>query len=195
MIELTPPFRRARTEDSAALANLVNFAGHGLPLYFWDKAAAAGQTGWDVGRERARREQGAFSYRNAIVAEAEGNCAACLIGYAQPDAPVPITSDMPPIFVPLQELENLAPGTWYVNVLAAFPEHRGKGLGTRLLAIADEIAAAAGCPGLSLIVSDANEAACRLYLRCGYREGGIRPMVKEDWPGEGRNWVLLTKDL
>jgi hypothetical protein len=37
---------------------------------------------------------------------------------------------MPAMFVPLQELENLAPGTWYVNVLAAYPEHRSQGHGT-----------------------------------------------------------------
>ena len=41
------------------------------------------------------------------------------------------------MFVPLQELENLAPGTWYVNVLAAYPEHRGQGYGTALLAVAE----------------------------------------------------------
>ena len=195
MIELTPPFRRAEVTDADALADLVNFAGEGLPLYFWNKAAAPGQTGWDVGRERARREQGAFSYRNAIIAKQDGRCAACLIGYVQPDQPEPIDSTMPAMFVPLQELENLAPGTWYVNVLAAYPDCRGKGLGTQLLGIADELAAATGRPGLSVIVSDANEGAYRLYLRCGYREAGVRPMVKEDWQCDGRSWVLLTKDL
>lgn len=194
MIELTLPFRRAEPTDCDALADLVNFAGEGMPLHIWTKAAS-GRTGWEIGRERARREQGAFSYRNAIVAEEAGRCAACLIGYVQPDRPEPIDPAMPPMFVPLQELENLAPGTWYVNVLAAYPEHRRKGYGTQLLALADDLAAATGRPGLSVIVSDANEGAYRLYLRCGYREAGLRPMVKEDWPSEGRNWVLLTKDL
>ena len=69
MIELTPPFRRAELEDCNALADLVNFAGEDLPLHVWGKSAAPGQTGWDIGRERARREQGAFSYRNAVIAE------------------------------------------------------------------------------------------------------------------------------
>lgn len=195
MIELTPPFRRAELTDCNALADLVNFAGEGLPLHVWSKVAASGQTGWDIGRDRARREQGAFSYRNAIVAEEGSRCAACLIGYVQPDHPEPIDPAMPPMFVPLQELENLAPGTWYVNVLAAYPEYRGKGFGTGLLGLADELAAATGRPGLSVIVSDANEGAYRLYLRCGYREAGVRPMVKDDWAGHGRNWVLLTKEL
>ena len=39
------------------------------------------------------------------------------------------------MFVPLQELENLAPGTWYVNVLAVHPPFRGLGLGTKLLGL------------------------------------------------------------
>ena len=65
---------------------------------------------------------------------------------------------MPAMFVPLQELENLAPGTWYVNVLAAYPEHRGKGHGTALLGVADQLGADAGRRGLSIIVSDANTA-------------------------------------
>ena len=39
-----------------------------------------------------------------------------------------------------KELENLAPDTWYVNVLAVRPQFRGAGLGTRLLAHADDIA-------------------------------------------------------
>ena len=78
------------------------------------------------------------------------------------------------MFVPLQELENLAPGTWYVNVLAAYPEHRGKGHGRRCSASPTGIAAAENRPGLSIIVSDANTGAVRLYERCGYRETARR---------------------
>jgi GNAT superfamily N-acetyltransferase len=69
-----------------------------------------------------------------VVLEEGGRVAACLIGYPLPDEPEPIDYErMPAMFVPLQELENLAPGTWYVNVLAAYPECRGQGYGTRLL--------------------------------------------------------------
>ena len=35
MIELDPPYRRATPEDAGALAELINFAGEGLPLYLW----------------------------------------------------------------------------------------------------------------------------------------------------------------
>lgn len=194
MIELPKSFRMGRIDDAAALATLVNYAGEGLPLYLWQKMAENGESGWDVGRRRAQRENGAFSYRNAYVAEVDGACAGCLIGYAQPQVPEPIDYDaMPPMFVPLQELENLAPDSWYVNVLAVVPEYRKRGIGRQLLEIADKIGADEGKSGMSVIVSDANTGARRLYESCGYRELATRPMVKEDWVNEGNNWVLLTK--
>ena len=102
---------------------------------------------------------------------------------------------MPTMFVPLQQLENLAPGTWYINVLAVRPQFRRLGLGTKLLSLADETAKALGMSGLSVIVSDANWGARRLYERCRYKERGARPMVKEHWENDGQNWVLLTKHL
>jgi ribosomal protein S18 acetylase RimI-like enzyme len=193
MTQLTPPFRRARPDDAQALAELVDFASEGLALYVWGKIAGPGGDPWAIGRERALRESGGFSYRNAVVLERNGRIAAGLIGYPLPDSPERIPDDMPPMFVPLQELENLAPGTWYVNVLAAYPEMRGQGLGTTLLALADKLAADADRRGLSLIVSDANTGARQLYERTGYREAGRRTKVKEDWRNPGKDWVLLVK--
>lgn len=194
MSDLSPPFRRATTHDAHALSELINFAGEGLPLYLWENMAEANESAWDVGRRRARREEGSFSYRNAVVMEVDGRIAACLIGYPLPDAPEPIDySQMPAMFVPMQELENLAPGTWYVNVLATYPEDRGRGHGTALLRLAEELAAADGKQGLSIIVADANAGARRLYERCGYREVARRPMVKDQWTNPGVSWVLLTK--
>jgi ribosomal protein S18 acetylase RimI-like enzyme len=189
------PFRHAVKEDAPLLAALVNHAGEGLPLYLWEKLAGPGESAFDVGIRRAAREEGSFSYRNAMVIEQQGQAAGCLIGYEIPDEPAPISSDMPAMFVPLQELENLAPATWYVNVLAVLPQYRRQGLGTSLLALADETGRALGKGGMSVIVSDANVEARRLYERCGYRAVAARPMVKEGWVNAGVNWVLLTKNL
>ena len=189
-----PVIRPATLADAAAMAELVNMAGEGMPLYLWARMAEPGQDPWDVGRRRAERETGSFSYRNATMLAAEGRVVACLVGYTLPDAPDPIDCDtMPAMFVPLQELENIACGTWYVNVLATYPRYRGQGFGTKLLGLADEIAGKAGRNGLSLIVSDGNVGARRLYERCGYSQVATRPMVKEDWETAGQNWVLLVK--
>ena len=195
MITLKPPFRRAVIEDAAVLAELVNYAGEGMPLYLWELTAAHGQSGWDVGIARASREEGSFSYRNAIIVEHGRRPVGCLVGYEIPDVVEPVPLDIPAMFRPLQELENLAPGTWYVNVLAVLPERRSQGLGTALLGLADELGRTSGKRGMSLVVADANIGARRLYESCGYRHRAQRPMEKNGWSNESENWILMTKEL
>ena len=193
MFQLKPPFRPAAKDDAALLAELVNYAGEGLPLYLWEQMRKDGETAWDVGRARASREEGAFSYRNAIVIEHNGKAVGCLIGYEISDDPEPIGPDMPAMFRPLQKLENLAPGTWYVNVLAVVPETRGMGLGGQMLGVAEEIGRDLNKRGMSVIVAGNNEGAKRLYLRCGYAPAAERAMVKDGWQSEGDHWALLIK--
>jgi ribosomal protein S18 acetylase RimI-like enzyme len=181
MKTLTAPYRRATSEDATKMVELVNIASHGLALYLWRKSAEAGESSWDVGLKRARRGIGGFAYRNTVVREAEDRIAACLVSY--------------PLLAPMFELENIVPGTWFVNVLATYAEHRGKGYGTELLRIAEMLARDAKCAGLSLVVSDGNTGALRLYERNGYVEHATRSIVKEKWEHSGKNWVLLVKDL
>lgn len=185
--------RPAAPGDAADLAELINYAGEGLPLYLWERMAEPGETAWDVGKRRALRDEGAFSYRNAVVAEHAGEIAGSLVGYRISDEPEVIDDSVPAMFVPLIELENLVPGTWYVNVLAVRPELRGLGVGSRLLDIAGERATETGSVGQSIIVSDANLGARRLYERHGFHWKAERAMVKDEWDNPGRNWVLLEK--
>lgn len=180
--------RQGRPDDTDTLAQLVNYAGEGLPFYLWHQLAAPGQSPWGIGRQRALRDEGSFSYRNATIAEVAGKPVGCLIGYAIAAQPDPIPADLPAMLVPLQELENLAPNTWYVNVLALMPTYRNQGLGAALLRHAVTMTAGTG---LSVIVSNANVGARRLYERHGYRERSRRPMVKDRWAHEGDEWVLL----
>ncbi|MCL5777662.1 GNAT family N-acetyltransferase [Limibaculum sp. FT325] len=192
MIELPFPFRLATRDDAPALADLVNFAGEGLPLTLWTGMAAPGEDPWEVGR---RRQADKTASALIVVADEGDGVRAALTGYAVGAEPEEITGDLPPEVVPLIELENLVPSTWYVNVLAAYPEARGRGLGSRLLGLAEEIARDEGCPAMSIIVADANEGARRLYERTGYAERARRAMVRGRWQGAGRDWVLLVKPL
>ena len=188
--------REAHKSDAAELAKLIDYAGEGLPLYLWRLMAAPGEDPWEIGRQRAARDTGGFSYRNSVVAEVDGKVVGALVGYPVADEPEAIDPDStPPMFVPLRELENLAPGTWYVNSVAVFPEARGLGLGSALMRCAERTASDLGLRGISLIVSDANDGARRLYERLGYRETGSRPMVKEQWQNPGENWVLMIREL
>ncbi|MEL7448092.1 MAG: GNAT family N-acetyltransferase [Pseudomonadota bacterium] len=176
------------------MAELVNMAGDGMPFYLWSKSAQGDESPWAVGEARARRESGGFSYRNTVVREHNGAVVAALIGYPLPFEPEPVDyEELPPMFVPLQRLEDRVSGTWYVNVLATYPDFRGRGAGAALLGIADRLAAETKRKGLSLIVSDANPGAQRLYERHGFEELATEPMVKDAWETEGSQWVLMKK--
>jgi ribosomal protein S18 acetylase RimI-like enzyme len=189
-IEFT--FRRATLADAGELAKLVEFASEGFSLHFWTQVAGPDGDPWEIGRGRVNSETVGVSYRNALVADEAGTTIGALIGYPLVEKSGHHDA-LHPLLVPLHELMMLAPNTWYVHVLAAFPEHRGRGVGTALLREADRCAAAAGSQGLSLVASDTNTGARRLYERSGFREAARRRMVKNGWQHPGTDWVLLTK--
>ncbi len=181
--------RAATALDASDLVRFINMAADDLPLHFWRKSVGPEGDALALGRERAARETGSFSYRNAWVAEVEGAVAACLLGYPA-EVSGPIDPDTPPIFVPLLELEALAPEAWYLNVLACDAAYRGRGLGSALLAHAETVAA--GRP-ISLIAADTHHEALRLYRAKGYTEIARRAVVKADWAVDATEWILFTK--
>lgn len=187
--------RKAKASDAAHLVRFINMAADDLPLHFWCKTVGPEGDPWALGQVRAARETGSFSYQNAWLAEIDGAVGACLLGYAAETLPGPIDPDTPPIFVPLLELEALAPGSWYLNVLATYEAFRGKGLGSALLAHAEAIAAAAGHDSISLIAEDTHQDALRLYTAKGYRQLARRSVVKGDWDVDASEWILFTKPV
>ena len=191
-----PTIRAASLADAAAMAVLVDIAGEGVPNRLWLEMAESGRSALELGRERARREEGGFSYRHTIVAMVDDEIAACLIGYLLDD-PYDLTGldNLPEPFRPLVRLEAKAPGTWYVNVIATFPEYRNQGLGARLLEVADDQTREAGASASSIIVGSWNEGAARLYSRCGYRAVAREPAIlPEAYPQTG-DWLLMTRSL
>lgn len=192
MTKFDGTFRRATIADVSALAELVEYASEGLALCLWTQLAGPGGDPWEVGRKRVGSETTAICYRNAIIAESAGKTVAALVGYPLGE-PEPIEETDPALLVPLHELMQMAPHTLYVHALAAYPEHRGRGVGAALLAQAEELAAADGLSRLSLIVSDTNTVACGLYERSGYREAARRKMVKQEWQHPGTDWGLMIK--
>lgn len=192
MLDLERPLRLATETDAHALADLVNFAGEGLPLYLWTGLAKDGQDPWEIGR--ARQAKKAREGQIIVVDHGDGAVAG-LTGYKIGSDPVEIGEGFAALFRPLQELENQALDTWYVNVLACYPEHRGQGLGGRLLDLAEDLARGEGVACTSLIVASANTGARRLYERKGYRERASARCVKESWDTANDAWLLMIKNL
>jgi ribosomal protein S18 acetylase RimI-like enzyme len=164
-------------------------------MHFWRKSVGPEGDPIAYGMERAARETGSFSFNSAWLAEVDGAVAACLLGYPAEDDPSPIAPDTPPVFVPLLELEALAPGSWYLNVLATYDAFRGKGCGSALLAEAEAITRATGRKTISLITADTHHDAQRLYAAKGYVEIARRPVVKGDWQVDASEWILMIKTL
>jgi ribosomal protein S18 acetylase RimI-like enzyme len=91
-------------------------------------------------------------------------------------------------------MRNQACGAWHVTALAAYPEHRGPGLGSALLDIAERLRQARGANGISLLVADSNAGARRLYERFGFQQAASRPMAKGNWTNPpGNEWLLLIR--
>jgi ribosomal protein S18 acetylase RimI-like enzyme len=191
-----PKMRPATLSDASALAVLVDIAGEGIPNSFWHELAGPGRSALEVGRERARRTEGGFSYRSATIVEVGDEIAAALIVYPLDD-PYDLTSvdELPAHVQPLVRLESQAPGSWYVNVLATFPEYRGQGIGTKLLKIAEDKARATGANTMSIIVGSWNEGATRLYRRAGYQDIASEPAVLPPAFPQAGDWILLTRPL
>jgi ribosomal protein S18 acetylase RimI-like enzyme len=192
MIPLDPPLRVATEADAGALADLVNFAGEGLPLHIWTGLAHPGEDPWDIGR---RRQRDKAREGKIVVVDLGRGAVASLTGYPIGPTPEPVGADMPALFRPLQELENEAPDSWYVNVLACYPEYRGRGYGSLLLGVAEALARDGGLGRMSVIVADTNAGARRLYERHGYREAARRRCERGGWRTGTEHWVLLTKGL
>lgn len=93
MIRLEPPLRVASEADAKALADLVNFAGEGLPLYIWEGLAKDGQDPWDVGRARQMQR---VREGQVVVVDFGDGAVASLTGYPIGSEP----SQLPMISLP-----------------------------------------------------------------------------------------------
>lgn len=189
--------RPARRTDASEMVVLIDSAGYGIPLWVWAGMRTDEASVLEVGRKRAMRQEGGFSYRNAFIAEQNGIVQGMLVGYRLDDPYDAGDLDaVPEVFRPAVELESLAPGSWYVNVVAVHGEYRGQGVGAQLLAHAEDVARTAGARQMSIIFESGNQGSARLYQRLGYAEKARRPRVP--YPGDytgSKEWLLLVKDL
>lgn len=182
-------------KDTLALAHLVDIAGEGIPRLVWADLRLGTEPIYVTGQRRAARDEGAFSWRNAILAEEEGGILGAMVGYrlASEIEPADLLS-LPPLFRPLQALEERAAGTFYINVLGVYEHGRNRGVGAALLEAARDRARALGLARLSLIAQDANPA-LRLYTRAGFREAARLPIVEAGgWRSPGKNWCLMRAE-
>ena len=188
--------RNANKADSRAIAELALMAGEGIPGYFWAEAAGPGEDILDVGARNASSDTENFSWRNTRIATIDERVAGMVLAYRLPDAEhADDVDDYPEFLRPLIELEHLVPESFYVNMLAAYPEYRGQGVGSALMCMVDGWAREAGCDLASIQVFEENTGALRLYQRLGYGEIARRAAVPHASHPYTGDVVLLTKRL
>jgi ribosomal protein S18 acetylase RimI-like enzyme len=183
--------RPARREDARTIAALYRISSDGVADYIWTLLAEPGEDLLEVGQRRYAREGTPFSYENCTIVETDGEIAGMLVAFPMHVDPDEVETD--PVLAPYSALEE--DDSYYVCGVALFPPHRGLGLGTRLMALAEEQADARGLSKLSLIVFEANDGAKRLYERLGYRETARARIVPHPLIHYTGDALLMVKTL
>jgi ribosomal protein S18 acetylase RimI-like enzyme len=188
--------RPAGKADAAEIALLINIAIHGN---MWeaktDRKTGEVSGSIEVGRRELLSGEGTFSWQNAFMAEADGEVAGMVLGYRKADERQPVPSDLWAPIKPLQELEALSNGLWYIAMLGVHKDWRSKGAGSALLEHAETEARHSGARGLALVVDDGNDGARKLYESRGFVVRDSRPIVPfPDSKQDGSNWLLMVKE-
>ena len=183
--------RAATIDDAPVFRRVFELASEGLAPWVWAQSAGPDRSVEDIALERMRDKLGKAAPGTCYVAELDGQAAGGIITYDIGDIPEEIEDDTPRVFVPMIELENLAPRTHYINALAVFPEFQGRGVGRKLLR---QVFGNALENGMSLIAEDGNTPALALYTSEGFTEAARRPIVEaEGWHKPGENWLLMLR--
>jgi len=188
--------RKACLDDCDAIARLALIAGEGIPAYFWEQSKVGNEDILQVGARNAASETDNFSYRNTHIALVDDAIAGMLLAYRLPGPEhTENLEDYPAFIRPLIDLELRVPDSYYINMLAAFPEYRNRGIGTFLMSHVARLAGDVGCRIASVEVFEQNTGAVRLYERLGYRIVDQRDVVPHTcYPHTGKI-LLLTKTM
>ncbi|WP_075620295.1 GNAT family N-acetyltransferase [Paenisporosarcina indica] len=139
-----------------------------------------------------KREDNRHSYLTTVVAEREGAVAGVMVLYSGESA-VELDGNLEDwLSIKTKEDIEIPPEAhsdeYYIDTVCIHPDFRGQGIGTLLLAHAEEVALQAGFSKISLNVELEKEAAIRLYKRVGYR-------VSEPWMIYGEKFHHMLKSL
>jgi len=196
--------RPAKPEDARQIATLIDMAANGLEKWEWHsrltpQLKAQGKQPLDIGMEDVLKPGHYNSYKNATVAEITQGKKVKLAGVSlnhiisrQTAAEREALSPVDRVFA---DLKHHAVGSFYIDILACFPEFRSRGLGSRLIQDAVEKAHAAGCQKICLLAFEENEAAVRLYERKGFQEIRKLPVARVPHMPYGGHVLLLSLNL
>lgn len=131
------------------------------------------------------REDVLYSWRNTVIAEDDGNCAGMLTAYDgryyhdMRMRTMALVKQHLGVEFPGMEDEAVA-GEYYLDSLAVMPEHRGKGIGRKLLQKGIENGKSLNLD-VTLAVDPINDRAKRLYRSLGFTPSGTLFIFGHDY--------------
>lgn len=139
----------------------------------------------EIVERRFRRRGMTSSYEKCWVAVHDDRVVGKLHAYPLDDGENDVPDELIPderfaVIEPFDRLDPSATGTFYVNVVAVYPEFQGQGIGRSLLALARTQARERAFNRLSLVVFEKNHGAIRLYRRFGFQEVARHPAARHE---------------
>ena len=83
----------------------------------------------------------------------------------------------------------------YFGMLSIDPSRQGRGLGTRLIAEAENYCRRAGCTTMELEVVNLRTELPPYYRRFGYVESGTRPFTESERTSQPCHFIVMSKPL
>jgi ribosomal protein S18 acetylase RimI-like enzyme len=106
-----------------------------------------------------------------------------------------LTADRLAVLAPIAMLDEQARGSYYINVVAVYPDCRGGGIGNRLLERAMSDARQQGFAEASLVVFEQNSRAVALYGRLGFKIAARSPVVPHPLVHRTGDMLLMIRRL
>jgi GNAT superfamily N-acetyltransferase len=193
--------RDAVLADTMDLARLAVMAGHGLLDIFY-RGLVPGKSTVEIVAERRMLRTGNFAelVNWRVAMDRDGRVLGALNSFphdifdkSEPD-PL-LTAERLAVVDALTELEVSAKGTYYINIIAVFPERRKAGVGRMLMAEAERLARRNGFRRLALNTFEADTGLVDFYRGHGFQILATRAIVPHPDLEHGGNWALMVRDL
>ena len=193
--------RNAVAADAPTLAEVAMMAGHGIMTMLYDGLVPGRTVAQTLVDRRILNPKSYSALHHWRIAEGEDR--ACLGAInclpqgafmaAEPD-PLLVGDRVLPVAA-LGELEQLAVDSYYINMIAVFPQHRRSGAGRALVAEAERLARQARMTRLSLCTFEADASLMSFYGSLGFTVRERRPIRPSPFFPSSGNWALLMRDL
>lgn len=201
IIEISQEYkmRPARSNDARDIVKLITISSDGIAMIEWqDQARKEQRVALDVAEQLYQNPREDYSYKNATITELDGEIAGMMLAYATPSSAPRNPENRPEfddenVLAPYMYLEE--PNSWYICGVAFYPLHRGRGLGTKLMELANEQAKEKNFSSLSLVVLEQNVGAVRLYERLGYGVVDYAPIVPHPMIPYVGDALLMTRPV